>query len=136
MLKLVLAVVIGLLVGMAVNIGLIMLNNVFFPLPEGVAMSDPAQMRAAVADMPSESWIGVIAAHLGQSFFGGWVAAWVGKKHPIMLAMIVGVISLAGGVWNAISLSTPAWTWVEMPLYLLVAWLAGHLVARRRKKAD
>lgn len=46
--------------------------------------------------------------------------------------MIVGVLSLAGGIMNAIQLSTPTWTWFEMPLYLCVAWLAGRMVTRSR----
>ncbi len=74
----------------------------------------------------------MIAAHLGQAFVGGWVAARLGASRRMMLAMIVGVLSLAGGIANAIMLSTPMWTWIEMPLYLVVAWLAGRMELARR----
>ncbi len=50
----------------------------------------------------------------------------------MMLAMIVGVLSLAGGIANAIMLSAPVWTWIEMPFYLVVAWLAGRIELARR----
>ena len=43
------------------------------------------------------------------------------------LAMIVGAVSLGAGIANAMTLSTPAWTWIEMPFYLVVAWMAGRM---------
>lgn len=126
------AVIAGLLVGMVVNLLFIQLNLQFFPLPDGVSMSDQEAFKDAVAEQPAAAWIGVILAHLGQAFVGGWVAARLGASKPVLLAMIVGVLSLAGGVANAIMLATPAWTWIEMPLYLLVAWFAGQREAKRR----
>jgi len=134
MLRNIVAVIAGLIVGMIVNFALIQLNTVFFPLPEGVEISDTAQMKEAIKGMPAAGWILVIAAHLGQAFVGGWVAARLGVSRWMMLALIVGVLSLAGGIANAVMLSTPAWTWVEMPLYLVVAWLAGRIELNRRAR--
>ncbi len=48
--------------------------------------------------------------------------------------MIVGALSLAGGVMNAIQLSTPVWTWIEMPFYLVVAWIAGRMEVSRSER--
>lgn len=126
------AVIAGLVVGMIVNMALIQLNTVFFPLPEGVDMTDTAQMREVVQGMPAAAWILVIAAHLSQAFVGGWVAARFGASNPMMLALIVGLLSLVGGFANAIMLSTPAWTWIEMPFYPVLAWLAGRMELARR----
>ncbi len=128
-----LAVLVGLIVGGLVNWAFLLLNNMVFPLPEGTDMNDPAQMKEVIASMPGAAWIGVFAAHLGQAFVGGWVAAKLGVSRPVLLAMIVGVLSLAGGILNAIMLETPSWTWIEMPLYLLVAWYAGRLVEKGRE---
>ena len=74
----------------------------------------------------------MFAAHLGQAFVGGWVAARLGASRWMMLAMIVGVLSLAGGIANALMLSAPVWTWIEMPFYPVVAWLAGRMELARR----
>jgi uncharacterized protein (DUF983 family) len=82
--------------------------------------------------MPGAAWILVFAAHLAQAFVGGWVAARLGASKPMLLAMIVGVLSMAAGVMNAIQLATPMWTWIEMPFYLVVAWLAGRMEVKRR----
>lgn len=132
MLRNIAAVIAGLVVGMIVNMALIQLNTVFFPLPEGVDMMDTAQMKEAIKSMPPTGWILVIAAHLGQAFVGGWVAARLGASRVMMLAMIVGALSLAGGIANAVMLASPTWTWIEMPLYLMVAWLAGRKEVARR----
>lgn len=88
--------------------------------------------RDAIQGMHAAAWILVFAAHLGQAFVGGWVAARLGGFHWMMLAMIVGVLSLAGGIVNAAMLSSPVWTWIEMPFYLVVAWLAGRMELARR----
>lgn len=127
------AVVLGLVVGMIVNMVILQINSLLFPLPEGLDPTDYDALKSAMESQPPLAWIGVIAAHLGQAFVGGWVAARLGASRPVLLALIVGGLSLAGGIANAVMLSTPAWTWIEMPLYLVVAWLAGKQVERSRR---
>ena len=46
--------------------------------------------------------------------------------------MIVGVFSLAGGIIVMMMIQGPNWMLVELPLYLVVAWLAGRLEQQRR----
>ncbi len=130
----VLGVIAGLIAGMAVNMALIMLNGyVLYPMPEGMDMTDPEQMNAYVATLPTMAFFVVLAAHLGQSFVGGWVAARIGSSRPLLLAMIIGAFSLAGGIVNMMSITEgPAWMLIELPLYLVVAWFAGRMVANSR----
>ncbi len=126
------AVLAGLLVGSVVNMAFILLNTmVLFPMPAGSSMNDPAQMQTYIAGLPAAAFLVVLLAHLGQSFVGGWVAARLGSR-PVPLALVVGVFSLVAGVINLLSLPGPVWMWVEVPLYLVVAWLAGRLEERRR----
>ncbi len=134
MIRNIIAVVVGLIVGMIVNMALVLANTLVFPLPDGTDMMNPEHMKSAIRSMPPAAWILVFAAHLGQAFVGGWVAARIGASKPILLAMIVGALSLAGGVMNAIQLSTPVWTWIEMPLYLVVAWIAGRMEVTRSER--
>jgi len=49
----------------------------------------------------------------------------------MLLAMIVGVASLAGGIMSMMSIKGPAWFVIELRLYLVVAWLAGRMAANR-----
>lgn len=128
-----LAVLAGLAAGMVTNMALIMLNGyVLFPMPVGTDMNDPAQMNAYVATLPAAAFIMVLAAHLGQSFVGGWTAARLGASKPMILAMLIGVLTLLGGIANMMQLELPTWMYVEFPLYLVVAWVAGRIEVKRR----
>ena len=123
------AVVLGIVVGMTLNMMLIQLNShVFFPMPPGTDVNDPAQFNAYIAGLPHRAFIVVLLAHLGQSFVGAWVAARLGTSHRMKLALSVGVVSLIGGVLAMGMIDGPDWLVVELPLYLVVAWLAGSLV--------
>lgn len=133
MLRNVAAVVVGLIVGMAVNMGLITVSWALFPMPEGMDMNVPEQMNAYVSTLPITAFLIIVAAHLGQAFVGGWVAARLGKSYPLVLAMIIGVLSLLGGVANMMMIEHPAWMYIEIPLYLVVAYAAGMLEVRRRR---
>lgn len=136
MIRNVLAVLAGLATGMVTNMALVMLNaSVLFPMPAGTDMNDPVQMNAYIATLPATAFILVLAAHLGQSFVGGWTAARLGASKPMLLAMIIGVLSLVGGLMNMSQLDLPSWMYVEIPLYLVLAWLAGRIEVKRRAAA-
>ncbi|MAE27404.1 MAG: hypothetical protein CMJ87_00285 [Planctomycetes bacterium] len=136
MIKNIVAVLVGLAVGMGVNMALISLNAyVLFPMPGGTDMYNQEQMAAYVASLPAVAFLVVMVAHLGQSFVGGRVAARLGATRPMLLAMIVGWLTLAAGVANLISLPGPLWMWIEVPLYLVVARKAGQLEVARRAAA-
>ncbi len=131
------AVIVGLFAGMVVNMALVMLNGyVLFPMPEGTDMNDTEQMNAYVATLPTLAFFVILAAHLGQAFAGGWVAARLGSSRPMLLALIVGVLSLAGGIMNMLMIEGPTWMYIELPLYLVVAWLAGRMEVGRRAAAS
>ena len=78
----------------------------------------------------------VLAAHLGQSFVGGWVAARIGGSRPMLLALIIGGLSLVAGIINMMTVKGPTRLMIELPGYLVVAWAAGRLEERRRAAAS
>ena len=126
----IIAVLIGWVVGMMANMAIVYLNVAIHPMPERVDFSDTEGFAAYVSTLPSIALLLVLAAHLGQSFFGSWVAAAISKKQP----MIVGVLSLIGGIVMFVRIPHPTWMLIEMPLYLVVAWLAASIVIKRRNK--
>ncbi|MCH2102245.1 MAG: hypothetical protein MK209_10030 [Planctomycetes bacterium] len=133
MIRSILVVIFGLAVGMGVNMALVMFNAyVLFPMPAGTDMNDPDQLNAYIAILPTPGFFVVMAAHLGQSFVGGWVAARLGSSSPMMLAMTVGMVSLVGGIMMTMNVEAPTWTMIELPLYLVVAWQAGRIEVNRR----
>jgi len=44
------------------------------------------------------------------------------------LAMIVGTVSLICGIMAMTMIDGPDWLVIELPLYLVVAWIAGRRV--------
>ena len=133
MIRNILAVIVGLAVGMAANMALVLLNAyVLFPMPAGMDMNDLEQLQGYIATLPMVAFFVGMAAHLSQSFVGGWVAARMGSSQPMLLAMIVGFVTLAGGIMMFMDVQGPAWMFIELPLYLVVAWLAGRMEVQRR----
>ena len=125
-----LAVVIGLGAGMAVNMALVLLNaKVLYPAPEGLDFKDKQRFQAYVDTLPAPAFLVVMAAHLGQAFVGGLVAASLAESRPVTLALIVGGISLLGGVMMMRTVKGPRWTLIELPLYLVLAYVAGTIAA-------
>jgi hypothetical protein len=120
---------------MAVNMSLVLLSLVLFPMPEGVDFTDTAAMPDYFSSIPAAGFLIILTAHLGQSFFGGLVAALLSPNRPREMALIIGVLSLIGGVLNMLQLPLPAWMWIEMPGYLVSAWFAASLAIRLRAPA-
>lgn len=131
------AAIVGYIVGSTINMGLIQLNmQVLFPPAPGIDVSDPLQFNGYIATLPSVAFLVVLVAHLGQSFVGAWVAARLGASHPMILAMSIGVLSLAGGIIAMTMIEGPAWLMIELPLYLVVAWAAGNMEIKRRAASN
>ena len=129
----VLAVLLGLVCGMAVNMALIQLNySVFFPMPASLDTSDVVAFNSYLVGLPWEAFLLVILAHVLQAFIGGYVAARLTRTYPMRCAMVVGVISLAGGLWAMTLYQGPGWMVIELPLYLLAGYYSGSIERRRR----
>ena len=124
----IIAVLVGWVVGMAANMAFFFLIAKLYPMPDAVTFDDKDGFAAYIETLPMTAFLIVLVAHLSQAFFGGLVAAKISKKRPTTVAMIVGVLSLIGGYINMQSIPLPTWMWIEMPLYLVFAWLAAYLV--------
>jgi hypothetical protein len=125
----IIAVLVGWIVGMAAKMAFYYLNVALYPMPDGVTFNDKEGFAAYVETLPLTAFLIVLVAHLSQAFFGALVAAKISRKRPMVVAMIIGVLSLIGGYINMQSIQLPTWMWIEMPLYLVFAWLAAYLVA-------
>jgi hypothetical protein len=128
------AVIVGLVVGMLANILILNLNHQFFPMPDGVSYEDQETFNAWLTTLPQTAFILVVVAHLAQAFFGALIAALIAKHNMLCVAMAVSILTMIGGIANLLMIPAPAWMWIEMPLYLVVAWLAVTLVSRMRVK--
>jgi nitrate/nitrite transporter NarK len=128
------AVILGLLVGSALNMGLVMANMSLFPGPEGLDFDDAQAMAEYISGLPQSAFVLPLLAHVGQATLGGWVAARVGASRPMLLALIVGALTMVGGIMNMMNFpDAPVWMWVEFPLYLALPAAVGQMEKRRRE---
>jgi hypothetical protein len=131
----ILAVFVGLVVGVALNFGIGKLNVQFFPMPDGVTWADKEGVRDWLENLPQKAFILVLIAHLSQAFVGGFVAALIAKRNMMCVAIAVGILSMCGGIMNMMMIPTPKWMYIELPLYLVVAWIAAKIVMKMRGKS-
>ena len=129
------ALLTGLLIGSGLNMFVVQVNMLLlFPVPDNIDMSDPAEFNVYMSGLPATAFAVAMFAHLLQSFVGGWVTARLSGSYPFFLALLIGALSLIGGL-NAMSLiDGPDWMIVELPLYLVVAGFAGWLEVKRRSR--
>lgn len=132
MLRNIAGVVLGLIVGSVANMALIRLNVALFPMPEGIGMEDQQAFKAYIASLPPAAFLMPFLAHFSQVVLGGLVAAKVGKAAPRVLVGIIGGLTVVGSVVNNVIIQPPAWTWIEILLYLPVIWGTIRLAERMR----
>lgn len=130
------AVLLGLFLGSILNLALLQLNTVFFPMPEGMDPEDMAQLAAYVATLPVTGFLLVLAAHVGQAVLGGAVASYVGDADRPRLGLVVGVMTALGSAFNQVALSGPLWMWIDPVLCVAAGWGMGMVTPLRQPSAD
>lgn len=127
----ILAVVAGVLLGSVVNMGLIQISGFVIPPPAGADMTTAEGIKAALPLLEPKHFIFPFLAHALGTLVGAFIAAKIGASRRMMLAMIVGVIFLAGGIAATFMIPAPTWFMVldvvvaYLPMAYLGAMLAG-----------
>ena len=95
-------VILGIIIGMIVNIGLIILGGTIFPPSENF---EP--MNAMNWDF--KYFIFPFLAHSIGTFSGAFVVSKLSKKSNIIMPLIVGLYFLVGGIYMVTILPAPIW---------------------------
>ena len=118
----VLAVIAGYIVGSVVNMGIIVLFGEM----------DPEKLKVIVANLTFTDAIVPFAAHALGTLAGALVAAFLGVSHKMILALIIGFIFLIGGtVMSVFMIPAPTW-FIAMDLilaYIPMGWIAGKIAS-------
>jgi hypothetical protein len=125
----ILAVVAGFLVGSAVNMAIITVGPMVIPLPEGVDMSDMKKFAENLTLLKPVNFIAPWLAHALGTLVGAFIAAKLAASHKMKFALCIGVLFLLGGIVMAAKFGGPIWFTVLdlIGAYLPMAYLGGLL---------
>ena len=131
-LRILLAVVLGFVIGSVVNMALIMLSGKVIPPPTGADVTTMEGLKASLHLFEPKHFIFPFLAHAIGTFVGALVAGFLAPGRSVVPAYVVGGLFLLGGIASAFMLPAPAWfIAVDLLLaYLPAAWL-GQVLAKR-----
>ncbi|MBK7382174.1 MAG: hypothetical protein IPI81_02405 [Flavobacteriales bacterium] len=125
----ILVVILGLVVGSVVNMGIITIGPMIIPPPEGADLTTMEGLTAAMSVMTAKHFIAPFLAHALGTLVGAMIAAGLGVGKKLSLAIIVGVFFLVGGIANILMLPSPMWFNILdlVGAYLPMGWLGWKL---------
>ena len=131
-LKNILAVLAGLIIGSIVNMGIVNLSSILIPLPDGVDNTTMEGLKAGMLLFEPKHFIMPFLAHALGTFVGALIAAKIATTHKLKFALSIGVFFLLGGITAVFMLPSPAWFAVlDLGLaYIPMGYLAGKLVTK------
>lgn len=133
----ILAIVVGIVVGGAVNMALVVLGPTVVPPPAGADMATAEGLAKAMPLLEAKHFAFPFLAHALGTLAGALVAYLIAGSHGTVLAWAVGGFFLAGGIAASFMIPAPAW-FIALDLvaaYLPMAWLATAIVGRLRKRS-
>lgn len=128
----------GLVLGGAVNMGLIMLGPAIIPPPPGVDVTDPAALAASMHLFEPRHFVTPFLAHALGTLVGAMIAFFVAASHRVMMSFIVGAAFFAGGISASFMIPAPNW-FIALDLvfaYFPMAWIGSILADRVLAKSD
>ncbi|MBI9058954.1 MAG: hypothetical protein JEZ01_14405 [Labilibaculum sp.] len=127
------AVLVGLIVGSAVNMGVIMISGSIIPPPEGVDLSNVESLKANMHLFEFRHFIMPFVAHAFGTFAGALLAGTIAVSHKMKFAIVIGLFFLAGGITNVFMLPSPVWFTITdlVGAYIPMAWLASLLFKKK-----
>ncbi len=131
----ILAVIAGVVVGSIVNMGIVMIGDQIVTYPDGVDPTDFESIKAGVHLLDWHHFIGPFLAHAIGTLVGAFLAAKLGARRKMTLALIIGAWFLIGGITMIVMMGGPLWFKVlDLTLaYFPMAWLGGKLGSGRNR---
>ena len=130
--KNVLAILAGALIGSIVNMGLINVSGSIIPPPEGADVTTMEGLKASIHLFQPKHFVFPFLAHALGTFVGAYIAARLAANNKMRLALGIGVLFLVGGISVALTLPSPLW-FILLDLilaYIPMAWLGGRLALK------
>ena len=131
MLKNILAVITGWIVGSIINMSLVKIGHMILPI-EGL---DPSDMNALAEVMPTlepKYFIFPFLAHALGTLVGAFIAYNLAATHKMKFALGIGAIFFLLGIMVSFMIPAPTWFAITDILlaYIPMAWIGGKLAAK------
>jgi hypothetical protein len=128
----IIGVVAGILIGSFVNMYIVELGPQFFPLPAGVNLTTEEGLKAGMAYMQPEHFIAPFLAHAIGTLVATFIAALIAVDRRKIITRLISLLYLSGGAYMVAILPSPMWFNL---LDLIVAYLPmgviGYLLATK-----
>jgi hypothetical protein len=129
LLRNVLAVLAGIVLGGVVNMALITISPSLIPPPPGVDVNNAESLIKGIHLFQARHFLMPFLAHALGTFVGVLVACLAATSDKLRIAWVVGVFFLCGGVAASFMIPAPSW-FIGLDLlvaYLPMAWLGIFL---------
>jgi predicted ATP-dependent Lon-type protease len=125
--KNIIAVVVGIIVGGIVNMALIMVSGSIIPLPEGVDASNMESLKANMPSFEARHFIMPLLAHALGTLIGAFITAKLAANRKMTFALLIGAFFLIGATMNVLDLPAPLWFEATdlIIAYIPMAYLGG-----------
>jgi hypothetical protein len=129
----ILALIAGLVVGSMVNMGIITISASVIPPPGGADVTTMEGLKSTMHLFGPEHFLMPFLAHALGTFVGALIAALIAASHKLIFALVIGGLFLLGGIANVFLLPSPLWfTIVDLGLaYIPTSYIAGKLALKR-----
>ncbi|WP_061249991.1 hypothetical protein [Leptospira alstonii] len=128
----ILAVVVGAVIGSVVNMGIIMISGHIIPPPNGADVTTMEGLKASIHLFQPKHFIFPFLAHALGTFAGALLTAIISANHKMKFALGIAFLFLAGGIANITMLPSPIWfTVLDLAgAYIPMGYLAGRLTQK------
>ena len=135
-LKNILAVITGFVVGSSVNMGIIMMSSSVIPPPEGADVTTMEGLTAAMHLFQPIHFVMPFLAHALGTLVGALVAGLIAANNKMKFSLAIGLLFLIAGIINVFILPSPMWFNVLdiAVAYFPMAWIGGKLAERMNMK--
>lgn len=125
----ILVVVAGIIIGVSVNMTIVKNSDALIPYPAGTDISTPEGINATMPLFQPKHFIMPFLAHAIGTFVGALIVGLFAATHNLRLAMVIGIINLIGGISAVYMIRAPLWFNVVDLLfaYIPMAYLGGLL---------
>ncbi len=131
------ATLIGIIIGGAVNMGIVQMSGKIIPPPPGADFTTVEGLNASMHLMQPKHFIMPFLAHALGTLVAAIIACYFAVGNKLIPAAIVGLLFLVGGIMAVRMIPAPIWFDVlDLTVaYIPMAWLGMKLAAIKKSSA-